>query len=140
MSVMSEHYRELHRWMSLPHIWGESDCIIVLADWVLRVRGVDPAEAVRGTYCDPVSCQQVTGFLRAPVETAGRYLEAVGLTRGNALQIGDVAVIRRRDDPRWPCGAMWLGDCWGCKGPQGTTTLQPALVEVEAFWGVGYAA
>ena len=61
MSVMSEHYRELHRWMSLPHIWGESDCIIVLADWVLRVRGVDPAEAVRyygwvftaGLFTDP---------------------------------------------------------------------------------------
>ena len=113
--------------------------MLVLADWVQRVTGIDPADAVRLTYHDPGSCQRETGFLRDPVGSATRCFEGVaGLKRGNVLEVGDVAVLRRLDDPRWPVGGLWTGASWGCKGSEGTTTLAPRIVAIQAFWNVGY--
>ena len=135
---MTPIFREVHRWMSLPHIWGQTDCITVLADWVETVTGRDPMADVRMTYTDAGSCQRETGFIRNPVEVMGSHLAAVGITQGNQLCIGDVAVINRRDEVGSAYGAMWLGMAWACKGPSGTTTLAPKMVEVLAFWSVGY--
>ena len=131
---------ELHRWMGLPHIWGETDCMMVLGDWVEKVTGIDPAADLRFTYDSRGSCQKETGFYRDPVGVAAKYFEGVAnLKRGNDLRAGDVAIIIRLDGVRpEPSGAVWLGTAWGCKGPNGTTTLSPKLVQVQAFWSVGY--
>jgi hypothetical protein len=60
-----------------------------------------------------------------------------------------VAIILARDaDGRVsPCGAIWMGSAWGCKGPNGTTTINrraasPLLCAdgTEAIWSVGYEA
>lgn len=131
---------ELHRWSAVPFVWGQTDCVLVLADWVARVTGVDPAAEVRMTYTDAAECQKATGFLRDPVGTLDRFAGLAGLSRADRPARGDVAVIRRHHDPRWPVGALWLGECWACKGPDGVTTLRPALAQVLAVWGVGYAA
>lgn len=118
--------------------------MLCLADWVLRVRGVDPAAEIRGTYDSRGSCQRETGFLRDPVGAVENCLATIGgLPRVGAPRKGDPAVIVVRDaDGRLsPCGAVWLGSAWGCKGPNGTTTLKPrSVAEVLAIWGVGYEA
>lgn len=152
--MMTPLYAELHRWAALPHAWGQCDCMLVLGDWVARVRGVDPFAALRGTYDSPLTCERATGFLSDPVPVAARHLQGgAGLARVDLfdpadpdapallsrLAPGDIAVIRRRDDPRWPMGALWTGRCWACKGPNGTTTLHPALVQPLAAWRVGDA-
>lgn len=139
---MSPIFQELHRWMGMPHIWGQSDCITVLADWIEKVTGIDPMADVRMTYHDAGSCQRETGFLRDPITAVAKYVEGVaGLKRGNELHVGDVAIIRRRDDQaQVPLGALWTGSAWACKGPKGATTLSPKLVEILAFWSVGYEA
>ncbi|GHF71218.1 DUF6950 family protein [Seohaeicola zhoushanensis] len=147
---MTPLYRELHRWASTPFIWGETDCMTCLADWVLRVRGVDPAAEIRGTYDSRGSCQRETGFFRDPVAAIERCLATIGgLPRVEGPQAGDVAVILApvADGRLSPCGAIWLGSAWGCKGPSGTTTLNPRFIDVArdadgvpGIWGVGYAA
>ncbi|WIY23357.1 DUF6950 family protein [Parasedimentitalea psychrophila] len=141
---MTPLYQELHRWAAKPFIWGETDCMLCLADWVLRVTGRDPAAAVRGVYDSRGSCQRETGFLRDPVMAVEACLATIGgLPRVDTPQPGDMAVLMVRDpDGRCsPCGALWLGSAWGCKGPQGATTLSPqAVCDVLAIWGVGYEA
>ncbi|APE43419.1 hypothetical protein BOO69_08310 [Sulfitobacter alexandrii] len=141
---MTPLFQELHRWMSLPFIWGETDCMLVLADWIRTVRGADPADHIRGTYDSPGSCQRETGFLRTPVEAVEKCLSTIGgLPRVDEPAPGDIALIRIADGRGglMTAGAIWTGTAWGCKGPEGTTTISPrAVVEVTAIWAVGYAA
>lgn len=135
---------EIHRWAATPFDWGGwngTDCMLAPADWVARVTGCDVAASVRRTYHDLRSCERATGFFSDPVAAAARYFEGVGgLRRANVAAAGDVAVVRRIDDPRLPSGAMWLGECWALKGPSGATTLHPRLVRPLAIWSVGHAA
>jgi hypothetical protein len=141
---MTPIYQELHTWRSKPFIWGETDCMLCLADWVQRVTGKDPAAHIRGTYDSRGSCQRETGFLRDPVGAVEACLATIGgLPRVDAPRPGDGAVImvQEPDGRVSPCGALWLGSCWGCKGPQGATTLCPrAVIDVLAIWGLGYEA
>ncbi|WP_027237833.1 DUF6950 family protein [Leisingera caerulea] len=141
---MTPLYRELHRWMALPFIWGETDCMLVLADWIERVRGADPAAHIRGTYDSRGSCQRETGFLRDPVAAVEGCLATIGgLERVQEPRKGDIAVIvvPEADGRVSSCGAVWLGSAWGCKGQNGTTTLKPqAVLRVLAIWSVGYEA
>lgn len=147
---MTPLYRELHRWSVTPFVWGEMDCMLALADWVEQVTGKDPAAAIRGVYDSRGSCQRETGFLRNPVEAIEACLATIGgLPRVDAPSPGDVAVVMadNPDGRRSPCGALWMGDCWGFKtdnelyGGRGAITIKPLLVpQVLAIWGVGYAA
>ena len=141
-------YIEMHRWMASPFIWGETDCMLSLADWVQRVHGVDPAADIRGTYDSRGSCQRETGFLRDPIAAVERCLASIGgLPRVEAPQEGDVGLIvhQEPDGRSTPCGALWLGAAWGCKGLNGATTVKPGMAKVmtdakgPAIWGVGYA-
>jgi hypothetical protein len=140
---MTPLYQELHRWRARPFVWGEMDCITAICDWVLRVRGVDPGAPVRGTYDSRGACQRETGYFRDPVGVIGKLFADVGLARVEVAQPGDVAliVVADVDGRRSPCGALWLGAAWGCKGPHGTTAISPRVVgDPMAIWGVGYAA
>lgn len=136
---MSPIYREIHRWARTPFQWGQSDCMLVLCDWIEQVRGVDPAAEVRGTYASRHGCLRETGWPRDPVGVTDRFLSAAGLVRVSEPAAGDVAVVRRADTGE-AVGALWTGSAWACKGPSGATTLRPALCVVLAVWAVGYAA
>lgn len=147
---MSPLYHELHRWKSLRFIWGETDCMMCVADWILRVTGRDPAADMRGSYDSRGSCQRETGFLRDPVAAVEKCLATIGgLPRVQEPRKGDIAVILAWDAEGrvGPCGAIWMGDAWGCKGPSGTTTINPRVAQVvhdengiPAIWSVGYEA
>lgn len=141
---MTPLYAEIHRWATMPFVWGESDCITVLADWVARVHGRDPMENIRGTYDSRASCQRETGFFRDPVGTIDAALETIGgLPRVDEPSPGDIAVIRVAEEGGRvsPCGALWLGTCWACKSQRGAITLRPDMVHgVLAIWGVSYEA
>lgn len=136
---MTPLYAELNRWMSLPFIWGETDCIMVLCDWINAVRGVDPAVNDRFTYDDAGSCQRATRYFTDPVGTLDSRFAPAGIKRGNYLRPGDIGLIQLPDQ-RHPVGGIWTGEIWGCKGPAGTVTRHPSMVEVLAFWSVGYEA
>jgi hypothetical protein len=138
-------YQELHRWAGLPFVWGETDCMLVLADWILRVRGVDPAAHVRGMYHDAGTCQRETGFLRDPVVAVDGCLATIGgLPKVSDPAEGDIAVLTLSVGPGGrvtTCGGLWLGQAWACKGPTGATTIAPReVLEVMAVWRVCDAA
>lgn len=137
---MTPLYQEINRWMGLPFIWGVHDCSMCAADWVWRVRGVDPVADVRGLYDDRLSAHRLTGWLRDPVAAFGGRMEAIGLQRVQVPQAGDVGLVRPPDARREVVAAVYLGDCWAVKGEHGTTTIAEPMVEVIAAWSVGYEA
>ncbi|WP_299558733.1 hypothetical protein [uncultured Sulfitobacter sp.] len=134
---------EAHRWLPLPVIWGEHDCMLCLADWFERVHGFDPAAHIRFTYDSPATCQKETGFLRDPLTATRRIAEdAGGLLRKTTAPVkGDIGLIRTIDGERVvACGGMWLGRGWLVKGnPRGATLRSgPAIIETIAVWDMRY--
>ena len=132
---MTPVYAELHRWMAQPFTWETANCWFVLGDWIKTVRGVDPAAGDRLTFESMGECQRVTGYFTDPIATVDRRMRAAGIRRGNTLRAGDVALIRVAGQG-YPVGALWTGDCWGCKGPEGVTTIRRDMAELLAFWSV----
>ncbi len=138
---MSPFLAEMHRWMALPFVWGETDCCIVLADWVRRARGLDydPAESVRWTYDSLASCHREVGWIRDPVAAVASILEGVvGLRRTDTPRRGDVGVVLGVVGGReTPVGAAFSGERWISKAEHGITVHRPR--QVLAAWDVGYA-
>lgn len=118
---------------------GVSDCILTVADWVLTVRGVDPAAGLRGRY------HAVDGA-RAIVHAHGGLLglvrdraEAVGLAETFSPEEGDIGVL---DVPAGlvrilpvvgGCVGIRRGGAWAVKSIMGVAYLDVPHV---AAWSV----
>lgn len=134
---------EAHRWMTLPTVWGQHDCMLCLADWYERVHGFDPAAELRFTYDSPGSCQKETGFLRDPMTATRRIAEDQGglKLKNDGPVKGDIALLRVPSlDRLVVCGGLWLGRGWLIKGdPGGATVRAPETVrEILGVWGMNY--
>lgn len=136
---MTPLYAELNRWRVLPHRWGETDCILLCADWVKRIRGNDPAEDLRLTYASMAECQRVTRFFTDPLGVVAPRMARVGLDRASVPVPGDVGLVMiPGDGAPLPHGAMCLGETWAVKLQSGAVAaFRPA--KLLAAWGVGYA-
>lgn len=137
---MSPLYAELNRWMALRYQWGEADCVTLCADWVQRIRGVDPAADLRLTYGSMGECQRVTGFFTDPIACIGPRMAAVGLERTDQPRPGDVGILLVPISPHAarPHAALCLGDKWAAKSIEGAV-LAALPQKILAAWSVGYA-
>jgi len=136
---MTPLYAELNRWRALPYAWGEADCLTLPADWVQRIRGVDPAEDLRLTYASLSECQRVTRFFTNPMGVVAPRMARAGLLLTTQAVAGDVGLVLIQDDgPPRPHGALCLGRSWAVKLQTGAVAaFTPS--KVLAAWGVGYA-
>lgn len=139
---MKLHYALMHQWAATPFVWGVSDCCLGLADWYNYLNGKDPAAHLRGQYFDPQSCQRLCGWFTRPVDVISDCLDTVGgLPLTDIPKVGDVGIITITNEGREiPAGAIWLGDCWGCKGPNGVTTINEKATQRVASWEMDYEA
>lgn len=137
---MTPLYAEINRWRVLPHRWGETDCLMLPADWVKRIRGVDPAEDVRLTYETGAECQRVWRFFTEPLLAVAPRMEKAGLSRTARPVPGDVGIILVQTDPgvSRPHGALFLGRNWAVKCADGSVCAL-AAPKIIAAWEVGYA-
>lgn len=138
---MSPLYAKLNRWQRVTYQWGENDCVTLCADWILRMRGVDPAADVRLTYESAAECQRVTRFFTDPVGAVGPCLDRAGLARTGQPRPGDVGVIlllTERGVAR-PHMALCLGRTWALKDQSGAVNAVVPL-KIAAAWEVGYEA
>ncbi len=126
---------EINRWRTLDHEWSVNDCVTVAADWVCRVRGTDPAAAIRFSYASAAECQRVTGFFSDPVGVVGSYLAGAGVLPVDVANKGDLAVVIHRDRP---CVAVYLGaDLWASLSENaGVLVFKPR--SVKQVWDVNY--
>jgi hypothetical protein len=136
---MTPLYRFLNVMYGRKFIWGECDCVLMLADWVQFLRGVDPAAEYRLTYGTAGECQRVTRFYTEPVALFDRLLAPHGIAQTAAPVAGDIGIVLLPMDGRMrPHGALCLGNKWAAKSEHGILAAMPPQV-VQA-WGVNYAA
>ena len=137
---MNALYAEVHCWAATPFAWGETDCILALANWIHRVRGVDLGAPWRMAYSNAAECQQVTGFFTDPVAFMDKAVAPLGLERTEAPVGGDIGVCSL-PWMRRPVGGLNVGRCrWAFKTQDGVTVQDGKLVTVIAAWSVGYEA
>ena len=117
--------------------WGKTDCMLMLAEWVMSQTGCDdPCGDISGLYSDVESCQRVTGYVRAPVDTTQFSSDRAGLAGTIAPKAGDIAVVEVwQPDGPVQCGALCLGDHWMFRSQEAAVIIMET-VEVLRAWSV----
>jgi hypothetical protein len=79
----------------LSFCWGERDCGLWVAEWVNRVRGIDPASQFRGHYKTALGCARLIKRHGDLLQLATAAFAAGGLMRidGPEAVPGDIACI-----------------------------------------------
>lgn len=112
--------------------WGEWDCGLRIADWLVERLGVpDPAVHLRGRYHDQASCETLIGS-PYPLVIA-RLIRSAGLKRTIAPTAGDPAIIRQPEGS--PIASIRTARGWTIPGPRGVIRV-PADARVMMAWGV----
>ena len=128
-------YAQLHRWMAEPFVWGETDCLMSLANYLVAAGYDDPGADLRGLYSDAVSCHKLTGFLRDPLAVVKPRFEAVGLVPTDTPKRGDVGLLRIVSEGKQVvAGGVCTGDNWAVKGEHRLTIGKP--LEIIAAWSI----
>lgn len=99
-----------------PFVWGECDCALFGADWVLARRGFDPAAGFRGTYRRSCQAQDVLILNRGLLALVTRQLAANGVEETDDPQPGDVGVVEATEGATV---AIRVDGGWACKSPRG---------------------
>jgi hypothetical protein len=111
---------------SEPFKWGRTDCVRFACDWVKRQRGVDPAEAFRGSYfseADADAHLAAGGGLEA---LARRRMAAVGVPETANPQPRDVGIVKM---PTGNVAAIKTPIGWAVKSNKGIVVKDmPVLV------------
>jgi hypothetical protein len=81
-----------------PFKLGVHDCGLMLADWCLAERGIDPAASIREKYSSVDEAQQFVGVGSLP-QVFGRMLRASGIHLTTSPVYGDIAMIKIGDAP-----------------------------------------
>lgn len=115
-----------------PHVWGVSDCSLIVADWAEANGHPDPAVNWRGEYATEAECAALLderGGLREVVLACAR---TAGLKPLHEPEFGCVAVIGSVKAPTRQWSAIWNGHRWMVRwlaneGPTWTGFSAPAL-------------
>jgi hypothetical protein len=107
-----------------PFAWGRCDCMLMLADWVLLCRGVDPAADARGRYS---TFRQMLRLVRREggVEAFATARFDRCLSRANEPQSGDIGLIRA---PGGLAGAIRTGHGWAQKAERGLVVRPTSFI------------
>jgi hypothetical protein len=114
-----------------PFVWGRTDCIMSVASWVERVRGVDYAADLRGTYHDEAGCIAVLKAGGGLPVIVARRMRAAGIGRTADPRPGDIAVVRAFGVH---IGAIRIGGQWIIKGSKGVYGLRD--LQSAAAWRI----
>lgn len=124
--------RTLQAWRQGEFIWGTSDCLISLADYVFDLTGYDGGEPFRGRYDDEAGAWRlleqhgggIAVFDRAPV-----------LERTDAPARGDIVFFDVGDSQ--PIGALCTGRGIAARRDRGTAEIGMRFVRIVAAWKIG---
>lgn len=131
MDLVSKH---LARWRREPFVWGTSDCMLSIADYLDEVYGGDCAAQYRGRYSTRRGCMKVTGFHRPGFPPAFACCGIYHLPYGTSGARGDVAVVRYREGQQ-AVGAVSLGGgFWAARTERGVAIGKSP--HILAAWGV----
>ena len=121
----------LHDLARRPFAWGETDCVLILADWWRLNRGVDLAADLRGTYATAEECRAVLERHGGVLRLVARRLAGAGAERTSEPDPGDIGVLRYDGKH---IGGLCVGDGrWAGKSLRGVSVFPSGFV---AAWKV----
>ena len=119
--------------------WGEQDCTLWVADFVLLVTGLDPGISFRGKYKTRLGCERLLKRRGGLVALVSDAMAAADIAGTNDPGRGDVGIIpatirRRRADMIEATAAICLGQGrWAVFSPRG---LLVAPTQHTAAWSI----
>lgn len=84
----------LNRAAARPFVWGEFDCLLWLADWIVARRDVDPASNLRGSYSTMLGAARVVKDAGGMTTLVARTLKPFSIPRAAVAARGDIAVVQ----------------------------------------------
>lgn len=98
--------------LARPFAWGEVDCCLVLADWLVAKGYPDVAADLRGAYRTEDECRTLISRHGGLVALATSVVGRAGLVPIAVPEPGAIAIIgaAKRRDRQW--GAIWDGRTW----------------------------
>ncbi|QWY83144.1 hypothetical protein [Rhizobium phage RHph_X2_24] len=118
----------LEHWRRVPFQWGESDCLLSIADYVLRCTGQDYGAPFRDTYCTEL------GALSHIKDAGGSaaLIDASGLTVTDAPERGDILLCGQD----YPIAALCTGRGVAMRLQRGVIEVDKRFVNIIKAWKV----
>jgi hypothetical protein len=113
--------------------WGETDCVMFLAGWLIAARGIDPAAPYRGAYRTAAECYALAEREGGLLRLLGRALARAGLEPVSEAMPGDIALVRAPAASLGLIGAIKVEGGWAMRTLRGLV-VGPA--EAAAVWRV----
>lgn len=131
--LMDAAYAHVHTWLSSPFVWGDDDCMLSLANYLMRLGHPDIGAKWRGMYDSILTCQRATKFMTDAVSILADGVAIIGLERTETPVKGDIGVVMF-EGYRYPVGAIFLGLNWAVRGEYKVNIGQAS--HVLAAWRV----
>ena len=118
--------RTLSTWRRGGHVWGRSDCLLSIGDYLFEAGYTDVARRFWGTYDSEAGAQSI---LDAHGGAEG-LIDMTGVPRASdAPQRGDVGLVQG-------IGSLCTGDGWALRLERGVVEVQARFVTPTAVWRV----
>lgn len=95
-----------------PHVWGESDCALVVADWLVLNNNTDPAKRFRGSYSTKEECDDLLLSRGGLIGHISKCAEEIGLKEIREPEFGCIAVVGSPHSQERQWCAIWQGFRW----------------------------
>lgn len=115
----------LRKWAREPFVWGKTDCMLSVADYLIDAVGVDCGARYRGKYATRRGCMWASGFHRDPVKPFADCVAEIPLAVTDAPVFGDVGVVSFGDTV---AGALCLGGKWAARADEGVVITKPSKI------------
>jgi hypothetical protein len=115
----------MQRWMREPFEWGQSDCMLSVADYLIHAVGFDCGTRFRGKYYSRLGCARLSGFHIDPVKPFADCVAEIPLKETKSPVRGDVGVIEVHDTV---AGGICLGKAWAVRGETGLVIARPTRI------------
>lgn len=118
----------LRNWGRGSHIWGKTDCMLSVADFILEVTGIDYGVRFRGRYDDEAGARAAMAAYGGPVA----LLDYTGLATLAGPRRGAVCVVETNGGDR--IGALCTGDAIAVRLERGVVEVSVKLINVIKYW------
>lgn len=116
----------LSRWRQGRHVWGQSDCLLSVGDYLTDCGYIDIPARFRGTYSTEEGAQALIDAFGG----CGGLIDLTGAPRAvDTPERGDVVLISN-------VGALCTGDGYALRLERGVIELNRRFVTPDAAWKV----